>query len=688
MARRHTLPRRHRAIVGRTSKTVILAAALLVVSAQAGAGPPSKLVFTTPPHTLGAGWCSSLTIIQSQDAAGNPADVASATTVALTTTSSGGTFHWDAACSVTITSVTIPANANTANFYYKDSNPGMPLLTASSPPLIQASQWATILCSCPATKLVFVTAPQTLTAGSCSAVVTVQGQDEFDNPAIVFTATTVRLRSTSVQGTFYADSACTRAVTDVIIPTGASTESFYFKDTKAGSPTITASEPFMHGAAQTEIINPGAASKLTFVTPALSIVAGSCSAAMTVEPQDVFGNTSPAQTSTLVNLGTSSVVGAFHSDASCSMPITSVAIAGGQQQANFYYRDTKAGSPTLTAWATGLWPATQFERVYAAGAVKMAFSEGPARVPLSACSSITTVEARDSFENAAAVVSNAPVILQSTATMTFYGDPNCGQAFADLTLEQGQTSASFYFRDVAIGTRTILADASTSGLGQATHQVEIQNGNLPVKLAFVTPPRSIEAGFCSAALEVHSQDGADRASAVKTANRISLWSTSTTTGFYQDVSCSAQITTLTLAVEEYRVTFYFKDGVFGRPTLTVTAEGLGSATQTQNVVCPSLVDGALCDDSNLCNGRETCQGGTCRGGPPPDCDDGNSCTEDSCVPEAGCQHAAIAGCVEGDSALAGCGCVAAGAAPELALSASLGWGLLRRRRRPPPVLAA
>ncbi len=54
---------------------------------------------------------------------------------------------------------------------------------------------------------------------------------------------------------------------------------------------------------------------------------------------------------------------------------------------------------------------------------------------------------------------------------------------------------------------------------------------------------------------------------------------------------------------------------------------------------------ALCDDKLACNGHETCAGTAgCQPGTPPNCDDGNPCTNDSCVDPGGCVHTPAAGC--------------------------------------------
>jgi len=60
--------------------------------------------------------------------------------------------------------------------------------------------------------------------------------------------------------------------------------------------------------------------------------------------------------------------------------------------------------------------------------------------------------------------------------------------------------------------------------------------------------------------------------------------------------------------------------------------------------CTHTNNTASCDDANGCTSNDACAGGTCQGGPPTVCDDGNACTADSCSSPSGCQHTAIAGC--------------------------------------------
>ena len=45
-----------------------------------------------------------------------------------------------------------------------------------------------------------------------------------------------------------------------------------------------------------------------------------------------------------------------------------------------------------------------------------------------------------------------------------------------------------------------------------------------------------------------------------------------------------------------------------------------------------------CSDGDVCTAADVCNLGTCLSGEVTDCNDGNACTDDSCVPDAGCKH--------------------------------------------------
>jgi len=73
--------------------------------------------------------------------------------------------------------------------------------------------------------------------------------------------------------------------------------------------------------------------------------------------------------------------------------------------------------------------------------------------------------------------------------------------------------------------------------------------------------------------------------------------------------------------------------------IVCTADTCDPVTGCQHTPIPN---GGACSDGDPCNGTETCQAGVCTPGTPPTCDDGNACTQDSCVTPAGCQHTPVA----------------------------------------------
>jgi RHS repeat-associated protein len=58
----------------------------------------------------------------------------------------------------------------------------------------------------------------------------------------------------------------------------------------------------------------------------------------------------------------------------------------------------------------------------------------------------------------------------------------------------------------------------------------------------------------------------------------------------------------------------------------------------------AVSNGTPCLDGTVCNGDESCNQGACAAGTPPVVDDGNQCTTDNCDPDEGVVHTPIPGC--------------------------------------------
>jgi hypothetical protein len=135
----------------------------------------------------------------------------------------------------------------------------------------------TLLVAGSASKLVFTNAPVTVTAGVCSTALTVQSRDSSGNPSNV-TSTETLAPSGPAGASFYIDNTCTTVVTgsNLTIPGGSNSATFFFKDTVAGSPvvTVTGTGAFTangaNAATQTETVNAATARRGQTIIATLS----------------------------------------------------------------------------------------------------------------------------------------------------------------------------------------------------------------------------------------------------------------------------------------------------------------------------------------------------------------------------------------------------------------------------------
>ena len=200
----------------------------------------------------------------------------------------------------------------------------------------------------PVAKLVFTTAAVSGTASNIANLgpITVQEQDAFGNPT--FAPETVNLSSSSAMGVFSL-TAGGAPVTSVTIPGGAvSSVSFYYGDTVAGSPTITASSPPAVGLAsgtQTETIKAGPAATFTLSTPSPTAGTGFPE---TITAYDQFGNTATGFTGT--KCITFSGPAASANGNAPAYPVPGGTCAAGSSAVTFA---AGVGTPTITLYRAG-----------------------------------------------------------------------------------------------------------------------------------------------------------------------------------------------------------------------------------------------------------------------------------------------------------------------------------------------
>ncbi len=436
------------------------------------AAAPSQLAFTTAAPSLAAGNCSGAVTVQTRDSFNNPQNVAAATTVSLAAAPAAGfAFYSDAACTAAITSVVVASGTSTASFRVRGTAAGTVAITASSAGLTPANQ-NVVITPASVAALVFTSAAKTVASGACSGALTLQSRDAFGNPSNVAAATPAALTASPAAGvTFYSDAACTTVVTSVTFAAGTQGASFAFRATAAGALGVTATAAGLTPASQTQTLTSAGPTQLAFTTPARTVVAGVCSALLTVQTRDGASNPSNVSAATSVALAAAPAAGVtFFTNATCTTAGTAISIPAGSNTASFYVRATAAGAKTLTASSAGLTAATQGLTVNAAAPDRLAVTT-PARTELAgACSALVTVETRDPFGNP----SNVPAALTLSITPApaagvsfFTAAAGCGAALGTPTVASGTSQLTFRFRATAVGTLTLtFAAAGYTGTSQ------------------------------------------------------------------------------------------------------------------------------------------------------------------------------------------------------------------------------
>jgi hypothetical protein len=206
-----------------------------------------------------------------------------------------------------------------------------------------------------ATSLVFLTAPVTGSASETANLgpISVQLRDASGTPMPAPSGgTVVTLTSSSPGPKVFSLTAGGAAVTSVTIPAGSTAATFYYGDSRAGTPTITAQTGLLT-ASQTATVTATAGVQLAFSSAMANGAATNPSLAtvgpITLQFQDRFGNPAVASSNIVITLSSDSKNVPVFSTAYAGATTTTVTILAGTTSIAFYHGDTKAGAPEITA---------------------------------------------------------------------------------------------------------------------------------------------------------------------------------------------------------------------------------------------------------------------------------------------------------------------------------------------------
>ncbi len=436
----------------------------------------TQLVFTTGPQARDLGTCSNVVTVQRRDQFGNPVTAGGAMPLMLSASpSSGFTFHAAAGCAMpAIGTATIPAGGHSVSFHFNGTVPGTVVVSATASSVTVAQQNET-LNPIPPSRLGFLAAPGSVTAGACSGVFTLEARDAFNNPATVAASTLITTTASGpANATFYSDAACTQTMPTTIAAMG-TTASFYLKATGAGAHMVNAQNAGLGMVASPLTVNPDAPVALQFTSSPLTLRVQECLATpAAVRTIDVNGNTAPVAGAVTLTPGEVPVGGVtFWQEASCSTPLASIALTAGGTGGSFYL---KGGNTPQTVQVTvtatgGITSASQNQTVNVGLPNKLVITSATKSLMAGECSGAMTVQSQDVASNPSAVAANTAVTLSAPAGagVTFYNSTNCsGGAVSQVTMNATTNSVTFSMRVVTGGTPNL--NATGAGIPNAATQ--------------------------------------------------------------------------------------------------------------------------------------------------------------------------------------------------------------------------
>ena len=320
------------------------------ISLTVSDGTAAKLAYTSAPSTGTAGTVFSMTV-QSQDTYGNPANLASATTITLSKATGGGTL------SGTLTG-SIGSGANSVTIstpLYSKSDTMTLTATASGGVTLTAVTSGNIVFSPgTATKLAYTMVPSTGTAGTAFSV-TVQSQDANGNASSPTSNTTISLSKATGAGTL--SGTLTGTITTSGNSVSIATAVYSKSDTMTLTATATAGETSLTAVTSGNIVFSAgavtAAQSAVSASPTSVTADGATTSTVTVTLKDVNSNPVSGKTVTLAKTsgsGTPTISAA--SGASDAAGVVTFTVKSTTAAADVFTATDTTDSVTVTQTAT------------------------------------------------------------------------------------------------------------------------------------------------------------------------------------------------------------------------------------------------------------------------------------------------------------------------------------------------
>ena len=566
-------------------------------------GPAAKASIVSAPQTIAAGQDSQAFHLQIQDAYGNLAALDQPVSFKLQATD-GGVFSLDSGASWSETStLSVAAQVNDAYFYYRNKTAaGIYQISASDQDnhLSPASQNVTVSAAA-VKRLAIASSAFSIVKGQVSPEISVLFYDGYGNSKVLASAQDFYLY-TDDQGSFSLTSDFAATTSRLTVPAGAGGFNFYYQKRVSGAAQITVSDyPFLDdpdqgltNAIQVENISAGLPTSWSLASLPASAAAGSA-VPFSIQINNQYGLPVAATSSITVYLNTSSLYGRFSTstDFGPANYITSLNLAAGQTAQTVYYRDTAAGTATLSLADahpaedpdTGLKNNQHALALLPADLYALVFLNAPQSLEAGQPSNVMAIEARDSYGNVKSLPSDLPLYFySSSASSSFATSSDYSATTTSSAILAGATGLSFYYKDLVAGTPRITVsdqpalDDPDLGYLNAIQSETITAGDI-FRIALLTNPQSLESGQVSApyAVQLQNRYGAPRP--VNNETTLYLTSSSNLGQFSIYQSGPYNITSLKIPAGQSQSNFYYRQ--------------LGSGSAALRVSDASPADGAV-----------------------------------------------------------------------------------------------
>ncbi len=432
-------------------------------------------------------YLNNKTTISLKDKDGNPYVAVEDIPIRLNTDNSGDFYKYQSNNNTYIRyyeDVIIPQGQSSVDIYYRGEVVGEHNLSVSS----------TMFGNINATAAVEITPAGSVQSGidintypmvaGTPGKVDISISDQYGNPVNQATDLEVALQAlkddgSPADGKFYAADAdgnpvTATEITSVTIAAGESGTSFFYKDNRATTDEyniyITASAGNLQDAQEYVTIDPDRASKVELTATDGETKTTNEYFTITAQLKDQYDNLANRQQEPLtVNLTANSESGKFYSDSSLNNPITQLTFDRYtySDAATFYFKDDQAGSVAVTADDPNLDAGTVNLTVVNPPVIEFALSQDPAdadnKIEINLNQKVA-ISLKNSDGTDYLAPYDIPFTLIDEGKGSFYADQaNNSYALYTVTIPEGSSSVTFYYRPTVVGNQVMKADTPAFG---------------------------------------------------------------------------------------------------------------------------------------------------------------------------------------------------------------------------------